>query len=101
MFRSLPWSNIQQSFGVDTKSFGDSHLSAVQYTVTTKEYIELIQGLMLAGLFFVSAIFVNDGTLSTGAAVGIIQAFISGSRDVVDFSHIMIQMKFHSEGPRD
>ena len=70
MFRSLPSSNIQQSFGVDTKAFGDAHLSAVQYTVTTKEYIDLINGMLLAVLFFLSAIFVNDGTLSTGEAVG-------------------------------
>ena len=69
MFRSLPSSNIQLSFGVDTKAFGDAHLSAVQYTVTTKEYIDLINGMMLAVLFFLSAIFVNNGTLSTGEAV--------------------------------
>jgi len=40
-------------------------------------------------------------TLCCCRQVGIIQAFISGSKDVVEFSHIMIQMKFHSEGKGD
>jgi hypothetical protein len=65
-FRAVPSSTILDVFGKDTKAFGDAHLSAVQYTVVTKEQIELIQGLLLALLFFATAWLVNSATLSRG-----------------------------------
>jgi len=39
---------------------------------------------MLAGIFLASTIYVNNGALTKGGAVGIIQAFISGSKDIVE-----------------
>ena len=99
-FRSMPSSTIQDLFAVDTSGFGDAHLQAVQFTVVTKERIELIQGMILAAIFFASALMVNSGTLTKGEAVGIIQAFISGSKDIVELSAIAIRMKFNSEGLR-
>mmetsp|Transcript_16698 Transcript_16698/g.26776 ORF Transcript_16698/g.26776 Transcript_16698/m.26776 type:complete len:651 (-) Transcript_16698:71-2023(-) len=99
-FRSMPSSNILSIFGVDTESFSVAHLAAVQFTVVTKEKIDFIQGIMLAGIFFASAIYVNNGTLTKGGAVGIIQAFISGSKDIIELSAILLKMKFNSEGLR-
>jgi len=75
-------------------------LLQVIFTTVTKERIEMIQGSMLAGLFFFSAWLVNNKTFTNGEAVGIIQAFISGSRDIVEMSSIALKMKFNSEGLR-
>jgi hypothetical protein len=64
--RALPCRTILDVFGKDTKAFGDANLSAVQFTVVTKERIELIQGMLLALLFFASAWLVNSAALTRG-----------------------------------
>ena len=76
----------RQMFGQDTESFSKAHLKAMLFNVATKERVELIQGQMLAAMFFVSALLVNGGALTTGAAVGILQAFMSGSTDITMLS---------------
>ena len=109
-FRSMPESDIRRAFGKDTASFAKAHLTALKYSITTKERIEYVQGLILAGLFFISAILTNtvtkreDGsysnTLTKGMAVGIINAFTTSSSDIIDISNMFIKMKFQSEGLR-
>ena len=93
-------SALQERFAAATQAFSAAHLKALLFTITTKERVELIQGQMLAVLFFVSALLVNGGWLTKGAAVGILHAFISGSKDITDLSSIFLKMKFNSEGLR-
>ena len=94
-FRGMPNSRIFDSFGDNTKKFSSAHLKAV-----TEGWIEMIQGMLLAGLFFISTLMVNKKTLSNGEEVGIISAFVSASKDIVDISAIALKMKFNSEGLR-
>ena len=93
-------SAVLQMFGHDTQAFSAAHLKALLFTIVTKERVELVQGQMLAAMFFVSAFLVNSGMMTKGQAIGILQAFISGSKDITDISGILIKMKFNSEGVR-
>ena len=99
-FRGLGASNVRKAFGQDTDSFAKTHLSAVLFTVLTKERIEMAQGLILAFIFVWTAHNVNTGTMSKGAAVGLISAFLSGGDDISKFSEIALKMKFCTEGLR-
>ena len=100
LFRSMPRTNIREDYGKDTKGFASAHLDALKYSITTKERIELIQGVLLSLNFFISCLLVNTGNLSSARAVGVIQAFITSSGDIIDISSIMLKMKFQSEGLR-
>ena len=109
-FRSMPSSGIRQSFSQDTKNFASSHLTALKFSITTKERIEYVQGVMLSMIYFLNAVCVNwvieadDGSrttyLSKGTAVGIITAFNTSSSDIIDMSNMYIKMKFQSAGLR-
>ena len=101
-FRSLPTIalTIRQQFAQDTQNFSRAHLEAVKFNVTTKENIELLQGFMLAGIFFTTCLMVNSGSMTQAQAVGIISAFIAGSADVIELSAIALKMKFCTEGLR-
>ena len=91
---------VRQAFAVDTRGFAEAHLAAVKFVVVTKERIELCQGLILAGIFFATGSLVNDGRISKGQAAGLIQAYLTGSADVVFLSDVMLNLKFCTEGLR-
>ena len=101
-FRSLPGGRqtIRQVFVDHASGFAKAHLSAMCYNVETKERIELLQGLMLSGIFLASCVVVNYGHMSPGVAMSIIISFLSGTKDLLEISRITLQMKFHLEGIR-
>jgi ABC-type multidrug transport system fused ATPase/permease subunit len=126
-FRGLGATNVQKAFGHDTQAFSAAHLTAVKYTVVTKERIELLQGVILAIILAVTAYEVREGRLSTGGAVGLLNAFmtgtwashprkayallpeimltsllflIAGTADITSLSQIALRMKFCTEGLR-
>jgi len=100
MFRSLTHNDAIQEFSKDTSQFAGCHLKAVKYTIVTKERVEFIQGCLLASFFFISTIVVNGNIVTKGTAVGVIQAFVTSSKDILEISAILLKMKFNSEGLR-
>ena len=47
VFRSMPASNIRETFGKDTSDFASAHLAALKFSIITKEQIELCQGVFM------------------------------------------------------
>ena len=47
VFRSMPASNIRETFGKDTSDFATAHLAALKFSIITKEQIELCQGVFM------------------------------------------------------
>ena len=101
MIRGLGVSpSIQRDFAAKTQAFSTSHLAAVQYSIGTKERIELFQGLILAATLFGTGVLVNDEFMTAGHAAGLVLAFLKGSDDLVFLSNVMLQMQFSTEGLR-
>ena len=110
-FRSLPGAGfrVRQELNEKTEIFASLTLEAAQYNVTTKERIEMVQGLVLSIVLMSSSWIVNNqwdfgGLISpatAGTALVVITAFISSSEDLIHLSTILLRMKFHAEGLRN
>ena len=101
VIRSLSAAKVRLGFEHDTGEFAAAHLAAVKYMVGTKERVEFIQGILLACIFFSTALMVNTGVLTKGQAAGLIGAFLTGSNDVVRGSRLLsffISLKASSRG---
>ena len=110
-FRSLPGAGfrVRQELNETTEIFASLTLEAAQYNVTTKERIEMVQGLVLSIVLMSSSWIVNNqwdfgGLISpatAGTALVVVTAFISSSEDLIHLSTILLRMKFHAEGLRN
>jgi hypothetical protein len=63
MLRGLGADGVRTEFGKDTAGFAASHFEALKYTVSTKEYIELAQGAILAIIFLFTSYLVTTGAV--------------------------------------
>ena len=99
-FRGPPMSWIRSVFCEQTQAYARSHFDVKNYALDTAGYVEIFQGFVLGSIFFVGTILVNNGVLTPGVCLGIINAFRTGSSDILTLSSIFLKLKFCSEGLR-
>jgi len=99
-FRGPPMSWIRTVFSDHTSEFAKSHLTVRNYALDTAGFVEIFAGFVLGLTFLAGTLLVNRSVISKGICLGVINAFRSGSADILSIANISIKIKICVEGLR-